>query len=319
MRGLWLEGGRLRISRELERPVPQPGEALIRVRIAGICQTDLELVKGYYPFRGILGHEFVGEVVAAPDDFTWVGKRVVGEINVVCHSCVECRQGRPSHCKNRSVLGIVNRQGCFAEYTVLPTGNLHALPDEIPDESAVFTEPLAAAMQILEQIEIKSSERVLLIGAGKLGQLIARVLSLTGCNISAIVRHKAQECCLDGLGITLLSEDHGLHQHFDLVVDASGTSSGLEQALLAIRPGGTIVLKSTYKGEARLDLSEIVVNEVHLVGSRCGPFAPALKLLRSGELDPRFLIEDTIHLDEGLAAFQRASQPGALKILLLTS
>ena len=319
MRGLWLEEGTLRFSRELERPTPGAGEALIRVRLAGICQTDLELVKGYYPFQGILGHEFVGEVVAAPDQPKWLGKRVVGEINVVCHSCVECSQGRPSHCRNRTVLGIVNRQGCFAEYTILPTENLHTLPDEVSDRRAVFAEPLAAALQIPQQVAISSSDRVLLIGSGKLGQLIARVLTLTGCSTSAVCRHPGQRMFLEGLEIDLLSEDQLALQQFDIVIDASGTAAGIEQAFQAVRPAGTIVMKSTYKGEARLNLSDMVVNEVRLVGSRCGPFQEALRILKEEEIDPQPLIEETVPLNEGLDAFEKAERPGTMKILLQTS
>ena len=187
MNALWLENNGISL-----RKVPQPkkqNEALIRIRKAGVCSTDLELVKGYYPYNGILGHEFVGEVVEA-DDASWIGQRVVGEINAVCNACEQCLNGRPTHCENRTVLGIVNRDGTFAEYTTLPLENLHLVPASVPDEMAVFSEPLAASLEIQQQVPIKPTDRVLLVGAGRLGQLIAQTLALTGCNLHVIARHK---------------------------------------------------------------------------------------------------------------------------------
>src|SRR5215208_7539671 len=197
MQALWLENNRMNV-REVQ-PTRKRGEALIKIRKAGICSTDLELVKGYYPYTGVLGHEFVGEVVESDND-SWIGQRVVGEINVVCHQCEQCLYGRPTHCENRTVLGIVNRDGTFAEFTTLPLANLHRVPDSVPDEMAVFTEPLAAALEIQQQIQIKPTDRVLLVGAGRLGQLIAQTLALTGCNLHVVARHVQQQRLLDSRG-----------------------------------------------------------------------------------------------------------------------
>ena len=204
MRALWLENNQIGL-RDVSQP-RKPHEALIKIRKAGICSTDLELVKGYYPYTGILGHEFVGEVVGA-DEVAWVGQRVVGEINAVCNACEQCLNGRPTHCENRTVLGIINRDGSFAEYTTLPLANLHRVPDTVPDEMAVFTEPLAAALEIQEQIQIEPNDRVLLIGAGRLGQLIAQTLALTGCDLRVVARHKRQQDLLNKRGIRIIAEE----------------------------------------------------------------------------------------------------------------
>ena len=203
MQALWLENNQISL-----RDVPQPkkpSEALIKIRKAGICSTDLELVKGYYPYAGILGHEFVGEVIDAPDK-KWIGARVVGDINAVCGKCEACLNGRPTHCESRTVLGIVNRDGIFAEYATLPIENLHRVPDSVPDEMAVFTEPLAAALEIQQQIQIKPTDRVLVIGAGRLGQLIAQTLALTGCDLHVVARHSLQQNLLTARGIRITSE-----------------------------------------------------------------------------------------------------------------
>src|SRR5215217_6393892 len=209
MNAVWLENNKIDL-----RDVPQPrepNEALIKIRKAGICSTDLELVKGYYPYTGILGHEFVGEVVEA-DDLWWIGQRVVGEINVVCLQCEQCLNGRPTHCENRTVLGIINRDGTFAEYTQLPIANLHRVPGSVPDEMAVFTEPLAAALEIQDQIQIKPTDRVLLLGAGRLGQLIAQTLALTGCDLRVVARHVQQQNLLRQRGIRIISEEDAVAQ-----------------------------------------------------------------------------------------------------------
>src|SRR5512138_1848939 len=203
MNALWLEDNKLSL-RDISQP-RKPDEALIKIRKAGICSTDLELVKGYYPYTGILGHEFVGEVVEA-DEASWIGQRVVGEINVVCNQCEQCLNGRPTHCENRTVLGIVNRDGTFAEYTQLPIANLHRVPESVQDEMAVFTEPLAAALEIQDQIQIKPTDRVLLVGAGRLGQLIAQTLALTGCNLQVIARHTRQQNLLKARSIKTITE-----------------------------------------------------------------------------------------------------------------
>lgn len=313
MQALWLENNQISL-----REVPQPektDEALIRIRRTGICSTDLELVKGYYPFTGILGHEFVGEVVAAPKK-SWVGRRVVGEINAACGRCEQCLNGRRTHCENRTVLGIVNRNGTFAEYTCLPLENLHRVPDTVPDEAAVFSEPLAAALEIQQQVHIQPTDRVLLIGAGRLGQLIAQTLALTDCDLRVVARHVHQQKLLAERGIRLIGEEKIQAMRWDVVVEATGSPAGFELARRAIRPRGTLVLKSTYKGEMSVNFSSIVVDEVTIIGSRCGPFEPALRLLERGEVDPTALIAAEFRLSQAPQAMAEAARPGVLKVLV---
>ncbi len=315
MRCLWLEDQRPSI-RDVEPPQPLPGEALVRVRVAGICSTDLELCRGYYPYRGILGHEFVGEIVDAPAAPGRVGERVVGEINAGCGRCARCASGLERHCANRSVLGIVGRDGAFAELLSLPIDNLLPVPDDIDDEAAVFAEPLAAALEIQQQLAIDPAGRVLIVGAGRLGLLIAATLALTGVATYAVVRRTRQRALLESFGVTSLGEDEVGTASFRLVIEASGAATGLALARRALEPRGTLVLKSTYAGETAVDLSSFVVDEITLVGSRCGPFAPALRLLAQGRLDPRGLIDDRLPLDDGVDGLRRAAEPGALKVLL---
>lgn len=313
MNALWLENNKISL-----RDVPQPrkpNEALIKIRKAGICSTDLELVKGYYPYTGILGHEFVGEVVEA-DDPAWVGRRVVGEINVVCHQCEQCLNGRSTHCENRTVLGIVNRDGVFAQFTNLPTTNLHPVPASVSDEMAAFTEPLAAALEIQQQVQVRPTDRVLLIGAGRLGQLIAQTLALTGCDLRVVARHAHQQSLLKARGIRVIAEQEIQPWRWDIVVEATGSPSGFALARQAIRPRGTLVLKSTYKGEINVNFSSMVVDEINIVGSRCGPFEPALRLLESRQVDPTVLIADEFKLEDGLKAFEHAAETGVLKVLI---
>jgi threonine dehydrogenase-like Zn-dependent dehydrogenase len=310
---LWLENNQIAL-----RDIPQPGkpdEALIKIRKAGICSTDLELVKGYYPYTGVIGHEFVGEVLHAHDE-SWTGQRVVGEINAVCQQCEQCLNGRSTHCENRTVLGIVNRNGTFAEFTQLPISNLHRVPDSVPDEMAVFTEPLAAALEIQDQIQIKPTDRVLLIGAGRLGQLIAQTLALTGCDLHVVARHMHQQNLLKARGIRIISEEDIQPWRWDIVVEATGSASGFSLARRAIRPRGTLVMKSTYKGELSVNFSSIVVDEIHILGSRCGPFEPALRLMASKQVDATALIANEFRLGEALKAFERAAQTGVLKVLV---
>jgi threonine dehydrogenase-like Zn-dependent dehydrogenase len=313
MRALWLENNKIDV-REVIKP-RKADEALIRICKAGICSTDLELVKGYYPYAGILGHEFVGEVLEA-EDASWIGQRVVGEINVVCNQCEQCLNRRPTHCENRTVLGIVNRNGTFAEFTNLPINNLHRVPDSVPDEMAVFTEPLAAAMEIQEQVQIKPDDRVLLIGAGRLGQLIAQTLSLLGCDLRVVARHAHQQGLLKSRGIRTITEDEIQPWRWDVVVEATGSPGGFSLARQAVRPRGTLVLKSTYKGNLDVNFSSIVVDEINLIGSRCGPFEPALRLMESRQVDPTVLIADEFKLEDALKAFERAAETGALKVLV---
>jgi threonine dehydrogenase-like Zn-dependent dehydrogenase len=313
MRALWLEDHKISL-RDLS-PLRQPGEARIKIRKAGICSTDLELVKGYYPYTGIIGHEFVGEVVEA-EDASWIGQRVVGEINVVCNECEQCLDGRPTHCENRTVLGIVNRNGAFAEFTNLPIPNLHRVPASVPDEMAVFTEPLAAALEIQQQIQLRPTDRVLVIGAGRLGQLIAQTLALTGCDLHVVARHAHQQRLLKARRIRVIAEEEIQPWRWDVVVEATGSPGGFTVARQAIRPRGTLVLKSTYKGELNVNFSSIVVDEINIIGSRCGPFEPALRLLESGRVDPTVLIADEFKLDQALKAFERAAETGVLKVLV---
>ncbi|HXF85828.1 MAG TPA: alcohol dehydrogenase catalytic domain-containing protein [Anaerolineales bacterium] len=318
MRALWLENHQLSL-RDVYQP-HKPDEVLIKIRKAGICSTDLELVKGYYPYTGILGHEFVGEVVSLPlssgQDGIRVGDRVVGEINAVCNYCEQCLNGRPTHCENRTVLGIVKRDGTFAEFTQLPLTNLHRVPASIPDEMAVFTEPLAAALEIQQQVQIKPTDRVLLVGAGRLGQLIAQTLALTGCDLRVVARHKHQQDLLKARGIKVIAEEEVKPWRWDVVVEATGSPTGFSLARRAIRPRGTLVLKSTYKGETTVNFSSIVVDEISILGSRCGPFEPALRLMEAGQVDPTVLIDAEFSLEDAVRAFEHAAEPGVLKVLI---
>ena len=315
MQALWLENNRIDL-RDVSQ-LRKANEALIKIRKAGICSTDLELVKGYYPYTGILGHEFVGEVVEA-DDASWIGQRVVGEINVVCNQCEQCLNGRSTHCENRTVLGIVNRNGTFAEFTQLPITNLHRVPDSIPDEMAVFTEPLAAALEIQQQLQIRPTDRVLLVGAGRLGQLIAQTLALTGCDLRVVARHAHQQNLLKARRIRVIDEEAIQPWRWDVVVEATGSPGGFALARKAIRPRGTLVMKSTYKGEVSVNFSSIVVDEINIIGSRCGPFEPALRLMDSRQVNPTVLIAEEFRLGDALKAFERAAETGVLKVLVQT-
>jgi threonine dehydrogenase-like Zn-dependent dehydrogenase len=319
MRVTWLEGGELQM-REAATPRVDAGQAVVRVRLAGICGTDLELARGYAAFAGIPGHEFVGEVVAAPDDDAtpWTpGRRVVGEINVRCDACRECRAGRDTHCLRRKVIGIRGRDGAFADYVRVPVANLHAIPDDVPDEAAVFAEPLAAALAIRDRVRLDGSERILLVGAGRLGQLVARVLRAHGCTkLEAIARHPRQRALLAAADVPAVAEDDVEHAAYDVTIDTSGSESGLALARWALRPRGTLVVKSTHHGARDFDFAQLVVDEITVVGSRCGPFAPALAHLANGTIDPRPLIDAILPLTDARAAFAAAARPGALKILL---
>ena len=314
MLGVWLEGGAVQLRDDLAMPDPPAGEALVQVLRAGICNTDLELIKGYYPFTGILGHEFVGRVAAGAKE--WVGRRVVGEINAVCGGCTACLAGRRHHCLQRTVLGIVGRDGAFAQYLCLPEENLHVVPEGISDDAATFVEPLAAALEIQQQVSIRPQDRVLVVGAGKLGQLIARTLALTGCALAVASRRAEKRALLEGAGICAVPTDGVVEGGYDLVVECSGNSAGFALGRRAVRGGGTMVLKSTYKGNLSLDASALVVDEITVVGSRCGPFAPALRLLQQGRVEVEPLIAERLPLKAAKTALQRAQTPGTLKVLL---
>lgn len=319
MRALWLEDNQLRLREDVPLP-SRPSEALVKVRLAGVCRTDLEMVKGYYPFTGVPGHEFVGEVVRSPETWhahgEWVGKRVVGEINASCKRCEQCLGGRPTHCERRTVLGIRNRDGVFADYVNLPPENLHLVPDSVPDAAAVFVEPLAAALEIQQQIPIKPTDRILLLGAGRLGQLIAQTLALTGADMRVVARHPLQRRLLSNRGIELIDEAGIQAGRYDVVVEATGSKAGFELARKAVRPRGTLVLKSTYQGHTPVNLSPVVVDEITIVGSRCGPFPPALRLLEKKAVDPTVLIAAQFGLADSILAFEEAGKPNILKVLV---
>src|SRR5579872_2310846 len=329
MRALVYRNNTLTLEKNYPQPELQTGEALIRVLMAGICNTDLEIVRGYMGFQGILGHEFVGIVEAVHEGSgatpltSLIGKRVVGEINAACHraDCFYCQRDMPTHCANRTTLGIVNRDGAFAEYLTLPTRNLHLVPDTISDEEAVFVEPLAANFEILEQAHLKPTDSVVILGDGKMGQLAAQVLALSGCEVIMVgkheeklvlaVKHGAHTCVLDDASSFAL--EHG--RRVDMVVECSGSAQGLEMALHLVRARGIIALKSTVAEKTLLHLAPIVIDEIRVQGSRCGPFAPALRALSQKLVDIHPLISARYSLDEGLAAFQRAGQKGTLKVL----
>lgn len=317
MRAIWLAERQASLRTDLPVPIAGAGEALVQVRFAGICGTDLEMVRGYAPFAGILGHEFVGVVVSAAGAPQWVGKRVVGEINLACGQCDLCQRGLRSHCRRRQVLGIRGKDGAFAEYVTLPLENLHEVPERVSDEAAVFTEPLAAALQIQEQVVVTAEDRVLVIGAGRLGQLAARTLALTGCRLTVLARSHNHQHLLSRAGIDWVAAlDADTTGRCDLVVECSGNPQGLALAQQAVRPRGVIVLKSTYHGHVQVDMSWFAVNEVSLVGSRCGPFEKALRLLDEGKVDPRPLVEEIFPLSQGMEALLVAARPGAMKFLL---
>ncbi len=305
----------LRLDASCPDPEPAPGEAIIRVSLAGICNTDAEITKGYMGFRGVLGHEFVG-VVEQCDDAAWVGKRVVGDINCACAACDTCRAGEPHHCPNRTVLGIVGRDGAFAERLRLPVRNLYEVPDCIGDDEAVFVEPLAAAFEILEQVDVSPGHRVAVLGDGKLGLLCAQALATTGCDLVAIGRHESKLGILAARGIATALASEPPAGKFDVVAECTGAAAGLETSLGMVRPKGTLVLKSTVAGGQDLNLAPIVIDEITVVGSRCGPFPRALAALRGREVGVRELITARYPLREGLAAFDRAREPGVVKVLL---
>jgi threonine dehydrogenase-like Zn-dependent dehydrogenase len=314
MNGLWLENNQLQLRTNIPIPEPSPGEALVRVLRAGICNTDLELIKGYYPYTGIIGHEFVGIVEQGPQQL--INQRVVGEINAACGTCRFCRRGQPTHCENRTVLGIVNRNGAFAEYLSLPIENLHLVPENVSTAAATFTEPIAAALEIQQQIQICKDDRVLVVGDGKLGQLIAQTIALTGCELLVIGRHKEKLTNLAAKGIKTGLADSVTDRYFDISVDCTGNPEGFNIARRALRPRGTLILKSTYAGNLSLDASSLVVDEITLIGSRCGPFVPALELLATGKIDIQYLIDSYYPLYQGLEAFEKAKTKGVLKVLL---
>jgi threonine dehydrogenase-like Zn-dependent dehydrogenase len=300
------------------QPRRPPGFALIRMLYAGICNTDLELLRGYYGFRGTPGHEFVGEVLEA-DDRTWIGERVVGEINLACGRCEWCAQGLGRHCPKRTVLGIVKHPGAFRELLTLPERNLHRLPSRVASEHAVFIEPLAAACEILDQVRIVRGATVAVLGDGKLGLLIGQVLQGHGAEVHQYGRHKEKLRIAADRGIDARITPKKMPKAaYQWVVDSTGSSDGLRQAVEMTKPRGVVILKSTVHGLSRVDTAPVIVNEITLIGSRCGRFEPALRLLESGRVDVQSLISEVIPLKRAQAAFRRAAAPGVLKVLLRT-
>lgn len=317
MRALLLdESGALKLDNDYPDPAPGPDEALIEVTMAGVCNTDLELIKGYMGYRGVIGHEFVGIVKSAPHD-KLVGKRVVGEINIPCGQCPACLIGNKNHCPTRKVLGIFNRDGAFADCLILPVENLHIVPDNVPDIAAVFTEPLAAAFEISRQVLIEPESKIAVLGDGKLGLLISQVISLTRCDLTAVGRHKEKLDILDRAGIkTILDSKLKKERMFNIVIEATGSPDGLATAMELVKPCGTIVLKTTLARPPEFDMNRLVIDEITLVGSRCGPFDKALNALEQRDVDTENLVSALFGLDDGIKAMKAASNRDKLKILV---
>lgn len=296
-------------------PVRPPGYALLRTLLAGICNTDLELQRGYYGFTGTPGHEFVAEVVEA-DDVSWIGKRVVGEINLACQRCDWCKRGLQRHCPNRTVLGIVRHPGAFAEYLTLPEENLFEVPDGVSTEDAVFIEPLAAACEILDQVDIDAGEPVAVLGDGKLGLLIAQVIASRSALVTHFGKHESKLSISKERGIATSTSRDAYAQRFRVVIEATGSSSGLEQAIAMTQPRGMVVLKSTVHDKVSFDLASVIVNEITLVGSRCGRFSPAIELLADKRIDVKPMLSCEFALADATPAFEKANESGILKVIL---
>jgi threonine dehydrogenase-like Zn-dependent dehydrogenase len=307
--------GQPKLRDDYLKPRIGPGEALVAVRLAGICQTDLEVLKGYMGFSGVMGHEFVGVVEDGPRQ--WQGKRVVGEINCVCSRCDMCKAGLSNHCRNRTVVGIAGRDGAFAQYLALPAANLHQVPDNVPDEHAVLIEPLAAAFQVVRQVKMAASVGVVVLGDGRLGQLIARILNPRLRRLVMVGKHQSKLEAAEKQGIaTVLAEEFVPMAMADVVIDATGSASGFDLAMRTVRPRGTIILKSTSAAREGMNLSPLVINEVNVVGSRCGPFPDAIKALAGGKLDVSALVGRTFPLTRGVAALEAASRGDCMKVVL---
>jgi threonine dehydrogenase-like Zn-dependent dehydrogenase len=316
MKALFFNGSDLELK-EMAIPVISEGESLVRIITAGICRTDLEIIKGYMNFRGILGHEFVGQVIESGDP-SLVGKRVVGEINSGCGNCDLCRKGMERHCPDRTTLGISGRDGVFAECVALPNSNLIEVPEAVSDEMAVFAEPLAAALEITEQVHLFPDSRILIVGDGRLSALICLALRLTGADITVLGKHDSKMKVFTRLGARICKRDEvgKNNRNFDFVVEASGSPSGWVMATQFVKPRGVIILKSTYHGNLEINAAELVINEICVLGSRCGQFRPALRLMECGLVDPSFLISGSFPLERFREAFSNAEGPGMFKTLL---
>lgn len=330
MRALVWNGFTLTLEQSYPQPTPVDGEALIRVSLVGICNTDLEIIRGYLGFTGMLGHEFVGTIENIYGEqireryHHLLGKRVVGEINAACRrpDCKYCQRGLFTHCPNRTTLGISNRNGAFAEYLMLPVENVHLVPDTVSNEEAVFVEPLAANFEILEQVHLKPTDRVVILGDGKMGQLAAQVLTLSGCELMMVGKHEEKLALAVQRGLLTQTLDDAQvffaapERRADIVIECSGSAQGLEMALRFVRPRGTLILKSTVSEKSFFHLAPIVIDEINVQGSRCGPFAPALRALQQHLIDVRPLISAHYTLEHGVEAFRKAEEKGILKVLV---
>ena len=313
MRAIVLEGDQVDLRADRPEPTPASGETLVRVLRAGVCETDLQLIRGYMGFRGILGHEFVGIAQDGP----FAGERVVGEINCSCWQCDACLGGRPTHCPHRTTIGISNHDGAFADFIAVPQRNLHLVPDSISTDAAVFTEPLAAAFQIPAQLVLARSDRILVLGDGRLGNLCAQVLAGACGDVTVVGKHSQKLALLQSLGLrTVLLGDLPLERMADVVVDCTGSETGLPLALTLVRPRGTVVLKTTVAGAQLMAWAPVVIDEVTIIGSRCGPFERALSALADGEIAVEPLISRRFDLSQGVEALETATGRSVLKVLL---
>lgn len=319
MRALVLNGTDVRFEADYPNPEPQTGQSLVKITRAGVCETDLQLVKGYMGFQGVLGHEFVGIAESGP----FTGQRVVGEINCNCRKCDDCNAGQGNHCTHRSVIGILNHDGAFADRVLVPDHNLLPVPDSVSDDEAVFTEPLAAAFQIPTQIDLRQNHSVIVLGDGRLGNLCAQVIAQSGCDLLVVGKHDEKLDRLRQLNIECVSladfESRDLSSNnprADVVVDCTGSPSGLKTALQSVRPRGTVVLKTTVAAAPDFSLASIVIDEITVVGSRCGPFDQALEALQQRSIEVTPLIADRFSIVDGVAAMNRAAEPGVMKVLL---
>jgi threonine dehydrogenase-like Zn-dependent dehydrogenase len=313
MRAVVLNGSDVSLQADRAMPVPLDGEVLVRVLRAGVCETDLQLIRGYMGFNGVLGHEFVGIAEAGP----LAGRRVVGEINCNCRRCATCLAGRPTHCPNRTTIGIVNHDGAFADYIAVPQHNLHPVPDAMPTDAAVFTEPVAAACQIPWQLPLARTDRIVVLGDGRLGNLCAQVLARLCDSVLVVGKHPDKLALVDALGIatTLLTDLPPAHEA-DVVVDCTGSDTGLPTALTLVRPRGTVVLKTTVAGTQQMPWAPIVIDEVTIVGSRCGPFDRAIEALDSGSVSVLPMISARFDLSDGVGAIDAARRGNVLKVLI---
>ena len=314
MKAIVFDGKELVFHADYQKP--RSGESLVRVTLAGICGTDLEILHGYMKYEGIPGHEFVG-VVEESENKDLIGRRVVGEINAGCGMCQSCQKGLERHCSDRTVLGILGRNGAFAQYLSLPEKNLHVIPDSVTDEQAVFVEPLAAAFEIKEQVRINPDWCIAVVGDGRLAQLISAVLLQSSKHITCFGRHQNKLARLQGMGVrTKIGTDIDDKQTFDLVVEASGSDAGFTDAMKLVKPRGTVIFKSTTASKNSLDLAQAVINEITMVGSRCGLFAPAINALVTGMISVDDLVDGTFPLEQCKDAFERAKNPKSMKVLL---